>query len=417
MMRYGGFGLRLVLVMGVATLLAGPAAAGNWPRFRGPNGTGVSDDKDVPVGWSGKNVLWKTALPGAGNSSPVVWGRRVFVQSATPDGKQRLLVCLGAADGKILWSRSAPGARARTHPRNTLASSTPATDGKRVYALFWDGKDLALSAYDFRGEPVWTHDLGGFTSQHGAGASPILCDGKVILANDQDGSSELVALDAATGRPAWRAPRKAFRACYSTPFVLDGPDRARQLVVASTAGVTSYNPRTGAENWAWTWKFTGMALRTVASPVYGPGMIFANSGDGSGARNMVAVKVGDRGEVTMAWQNKRSLPYVPTMLVHGEHLYWVNDHGVAGCQVAATGKTVWTARLGEPVTASPVLIDGKIYAVSEAGTVSVFAAAPVFQRLARNAVGEAVVASPAVAGNRLFIRGRRHLICIGNPPK
>jgi outer membrane protein assembly factor BamB len=255
--------------------------------------------------------------------------------------------------------------------------------------------------------------VGGFTSQHGAGTSPIVCDDKVILANDQDGFSELLALDAATGKPAWRSPRKAFRTCYSTPFVLERPAQAKQLIVASTAGVTSYNPRTGAENWAWTWKFTGMALRTVASPLYSRGMIFATSGDGSGARNMVALKLGDKGAVHMAWQNKVSLPYVPTMLTRGEHLYWVNDHGLAGCQVAATGETVWTKRLGEPVTASPVLIDGKIYAVSEAGNVHVFAAASVFKRLAKNAVGEAVMASPAVADNRLFIRGNRHLFCIG----
>ena len=230
----------------------------------------------------------------------------------------------------------------------------------------------------------------------------------------------LVALDARTGKPVWEARRKAFRACYSAPFILEQPDQPPQLIVASTAGITSYQPRTGAENWKWSWPFSGMALRTVGSPVYSQGLIVETSGDGSGQRHMIAIKPGHRGDVSgtnLAWENKRSRhsPYVPTVLAGGDYLYWVNDNGFAGCQVARTGQDVWFERLTGPVSSSPVLIDGKIYVVSENGKVSVLAAAPRYQVLASNSVDEKVMATPAVADNRLFIRGERHLLCIGKP--
>jgi outer membrane protein assembly factor BamB len=418
MMRSGRFGLRLALILGAAAVLAGPAAAGNWPRFRGPNGTGVSDDKDIPVGWADKDVLWKTALPGLGNSSPIVWGDRLFIQSASADGKERLLLGVDVATGKVRWQKSVPGERARTHPKNTLATSTPATDGKRVYALFWDGQDIALHAYDLDGKPLWQTPLGPFTSQHGVGHSPMVYDGKVVVANDQDGSAALVAVDAETGKVAWQAKRQAFRTCYSTPFVLDNASDGPELIVASTAGVTGYDPKSGTENWHWHWSFAGMALRTVASPVAVAGLIVANSGEGSGARDTVAVKVGSKGEDTkgnLAWEQRRDLPYVPCFLARGDYLYSVTDAGTAACRVAKTGEIVWSERLGSAVSASPVMIDGKVYVCGEDGDVYVFAAEPTFKLLAKDSVGEPIIATPAVADGRLFIRGKTHLFCIGKP--
>lgn len=414
------FGLRLFLVLGCAAALAGPAAATNWPRFRGPNGTGVSDDKNIPVEWNNKQgVLWKTPLPGVGHSSPVVWGDRLFLESATPDGKQRLLLCLDVPTGKVRWTRTVPGARAVIHKFNSFASPTPATDGQRVYALFWDGKNIALHAYDFDGTLAWRTDLGTFTSQHGAGHSPVVYGGKVFLANDQDGTAAVVALDAATGKVAWRAPRPAFRTCYSTPFILDNPADGPELLVASTAGISGYDPKTGAENWHWHWAFTGMALRTVASPVAAGGLVFANSGDGSGARATVAVRVGGKGTDTannLVWQQKRDLPYVPCFLTHGDYLYSVTDDGFAACREARTGRVVWSERLGEDVAASPLLIDGKVYVCGKDGNVYVFAAEPTYRPLATNSLGEPISATPAVADGRLFVRGRSHLFCIGKPP-
>jgi outer membrane protein assembly factor BamB len=418
MMRNGRVGLRLVLVVGAAALLAGPAAAGNWPRFRGPNGTGVSDDKNVPLQWTGKDVLWTAALPGAGNSSPIVWGDRLFIQTATADGMERVLLCLDVPTGKVRWQKSVPGHPAHIHPKNTLGSSTPATDGKRVYALFWDGQDIALHAFDLDGNALWHTDLGPFTSQHGVGHSPMLYDGKVIVANDQDGSAAIVAVDADTGKVGWQAKRQAFRTCYSTPFVLDNATDGPELIVASTAGVSGYDPKTGTENWHWHWSFAGMALRTVASPIATAGLIVANSGDGSGARDTVAVKVGSKGEDTkenLAWEQRRDLPYVPCFLARGEYLYSVTDTGVAACRVAKTGEVVWSERLGSAMSASPVMIDGNVYACGEDGDVYVFAAEPTYRLLAKDSLGEPITATPAVADGRLFIRGKTHLFCVGKP--
>jgi outer membrane protein assembly factor BamB len=397
-------------------LAAGLAGAGDWPRFRGPNGTGVADDKGVPVKWAAADgVLWKTPIPGRGNSSPVVSGGRVFLQSASADGRERLLLCLDAGTGEILWTRAAPGGPARTHPRNTPASGTPAADGGRVFATSWDGKDLALLAYDFDGKLLWRRGLGPFASQHGAGHSPVVHDGKVILANDQDGSAALLAFDAKTGEPAWQAKRKAYRACYSTPFVREaggGPE----LVVASTAGVTGYEPRTGAETWHCDWPSGARPLRTVASPVFAAGLVIACAGDGDGSRHLIAVRPGGTGgRAAVVWEDRKSFPYVPTPLAWGEHLLSVTDAGVAACHVAATGEEVWSHRLGEPVTASPVLADGKVYVAGEGGDVFVFPAATSFTLLAKNALGEPVMATPAVADGRLYVRGAEHLFCVGRP--
>jgi outer membrane protein assembly factor BamB len=418
-MRIGRLGRRLFLLLGCAAALAVPAHAADWPRFRGPNGTGVSDDANIPVTWNDQQgVRWKVAIPGAGNSSPIVWGDRLFLESAANDGSNRQLLCLDAATGRTIWTRSVPGGPALIHKKNSLASPTPATDGKRVYTLFWDGKDIALHAFDLDGKPLWHTDLGSFTSQHGAGHSPIVYDGKVYLANDQDGSAALVALDAETGRIAWQAKREAFRTCYSTPFVYDSPADGPELIVSSTSGVTGYDPKTGHENWHWHWAFTGMALRTVGSPVAGAGLLFANSGDGSGARHTVAVRPGSKGADTshnLVWEQKRDLPYVPCYLTRGTYLYSVTDKGMAGCREAATGKVVWHERLGGDVSASPLLIDGKVYACGEDGEVYVFAAEPTFRLLATNTIGEPITATPAVADGRLFIRGKNHLFCIARP--
>jgi outer membrane protein assembly factor BamB len=407
---------RSLAVAGSLLTATSPVLGDHWPRFRGPNGTGISADKNVPVAWTEKDgILWKTALPGAGNSSPVVWGSRIFLQSATPDGKERSLVCLSTDDGRVLWSRTIPGSRAHIHSRNTLASSTPATDGQRVYAVVWDGKVVRICAYDLEGKPLWNSDLGGFTSQHGVGMSPIVAGDKVIVANDQDGTSTLVALGANSGKIAWQNPRKAFRACYSTPFTFERPNAPAQLVVASTAGITIYSLETGAEIWNWNWTFSGMPLRTVASPIFHRGMILANGGDGNGDRHTVAVKLGEDGSAAaqLAWEKHRGFPYVPTMLAFDGHLFFVNDSGIAHCSVATTGDNVWAERLGDKVSASPILVDDKIYVIDESGTAFVLAASTTFRLLATSTIGESVIATPAVADGRLYIRGKEHLFCIG----
>lgn len=397
------------------------AQAEDWRRFRGPEGAGKSSDRDVPVQWSAtENILWKAALPGVGHSSPIVSRDRVFVQSASSDGKQRWLLCLDASTGEKRWQEEAPGATARTHARNTLASSTPAADGKHVYAVFWDGRAVLLCAYDYDGKRLWKRDLGGFTSQHGAGLSPIVEDGRVFLNYDQDGSARVLAFDARSGKPLWKAERKAFRACYSTPFLHSRPGGGKELIVASTAGVTGYDPGSGKEKWNFDWSFQGKPLRTVASPIACDHLVVASSGDGSGERHTIAVRLpGQNGKekAQMVWEMLKGVPYVPCMLASHGHLYGVTDQGVAVCRVAITGEAVWSRRICGAVSASPVLINGKVYAPAEDGKVYLFAATTTFKLLGANDLGEPIIASPAVADDRLFIRGRSHLFCIARSPQ
>jgi outer membrane protein assembly factor BamB len=417
--------LGLAILCGALTARSDGA---NWSRFRGPNGTGIADDKNIPVEWQTDSVLWKVAIPGKGHSSPVVWGDNVFLQSSSKDGTERWLFCLSATTGKTLWKQTVQGTKAVTHLLSSYASSTPAVDGERVYTTFWDGKRLSLDAYDLKGAPLWQRDLGEFRSQHGAGHSPMVFDGKVFFADDQDDSATLFAFDAKTGEPSWKVERPAFRACYSTPFVLERPNEPPQLIVTSTAGITAYNPKDGKVLWNYTWSFTKMPLRTVASSIVADGHIIAGSGDGSLERNQIAVRLGGSGDVSkthLAWETRvlEDSPYVPCSLASGPYVFSVNDFGLAACHVAKTGEKVWShafieRRRGDRnarVTASPVMIDGKIYAIDIDGKVYVFEAGPKFKLLATNNVGEKVEATPAVADGRLFIRGEEHLFCIGKP--
>jgi outer membrane protein assembly factor BamB len=386
---------------------------GNWPRFRGENGRGQSDDKNVPVQFDGKKPLWQVNLPGPGNASPIVWDGKIFLQSTAPDGSERKFVCLSLDTGKELWSKEAPGGSARTHKKNTLASGTAATDGQRVYVPFWNGSEMAIVAYDFKGNEVWTHNLGSFVSQHGAGHSPIVVGDKVVISNDQDGRSTLVALKAETGKIAWETPRPASRACsYSTPLLIDAPAMGEVIIACNTLGFGAYDPNDGREVWKWEW--VGNGLRTVGSPIFGQGLLVVGSGNGAGNRNTVAVKAGEISPSALAWEEKKTIPYVPTMLVKGEHLYFINDNGLAGCRVLKTGEDVWElTRLGGNFSASPVMIDGRIYAVNEQGEVFVLDASPTYKLLHRTAVDDTVYASPAVADGRFLIRGQTKLFCFG----
>ncbi len=411
----------LVSLICAPTLLADDVP--NWPRFRGPNGTGVANRQDIPLKFGdGAGIAWKTPIVGLGHGSPVVWQNFVFLQTSSVAGDQRLLLCLDAKTGKEIWSRSQPGKKAAAHERNSLASSTPATDGTGVFISFWDGVNVNLAGYSMKGDLLWTKNLGPHFSEWGAGASPIVCKDKVIFVNDNDKLDRqkkpvtrpavVLALDKQTGAVVWEATRQAYRACYSTPFMLERPGRAAELLVASTTAVTGYNPGTGAENWHWNWPATPKPLRTIGSSMVADGLLCVFAGDGGGERHVCALDL-DGAAPKIAWQSKKDFPYVPCCLSHGPHLYFVNDHGQAGCFEARTGKKVWFERLPDATfSASPVLIDGKIYAASEQGDVFVLAADPTYALLARNALGELIRATPAVSDGRLFVRGQKHLFCI-----
>ncbi len=431
---------RLLSALTLALPLALPAAAADWPRFRGPNGSGVVEGPAPPLKWSAtENVLWRADVPGVGHSSPIVVKGLVFLESSTEDGSQRSLLCYDAATGKLKWGKSAPGQRAHTHAKNSLASSTPASDGERVFALFWDGRVVTLTAYDLAGSELWSASLGGYVSQHGPGMSPVAHGGKVFVNYDQDDPSqaqkpakgdpppgppaenpaEVLAFDARTGAKVWAAKRKAFRACSSSPLVRELPGGKAELVVSSTAGLTGYDTETGAVNWDWVWKFDGMALRTVGSPVLAGGVVVAPSGDGGGSRSMVAVAPGPRPR--MLWNKTKDTPYVPGPVAKGDHLYWVTDGGLAVCAELRTGKVLWSERAfpnlgkGTYVLASLLLVGDDVLAVAETGRAVVFRASPDgYEEVSRNDLGEPVTATPAAADGKLYVRtAAGHLFCIG----
>jgi outer membrane protein assembly factor BamB len=422
----------IVLAAGLACLVG----ADNWDRFRGPNGTGTVEDKDVPLTFGTKeNVVWKVALPGAGNSSPVVWGQRLFLHSASLDSKLRTLSCLDTTDGKILWQRSIPGVPVTIRADSSSASSTPTVENEAVYVSFWDGRDVVVAAYDFQGEKLWSNNLGLFNSQHGAGASPILYKDKLILAKDMDKDdfntkqvnarpSILVALNKRTGELVWETPRTAERACYSAPFLLHKPgQREPELVVVSTTAVTGYHPETGSKLWeAKGWQEYALKgpMRTVASPALAGDTLCVCSGGDAGrfAIGLALPGAGKADTPQRLWDNRKDFPYVASPVARGDYIYFVNDAGFAGCYHARTGKRIWYERLDDAgFTASPLVVSGKVYAASTAGDVYVFAAEPKFQLLARNEMGEAIRATAAVAGGRLYIRGERHLYCFGKRDK
>lgn len=411
----------LLLILACAT-----ASAQDWPRFRGPTGQGHSAERGLPVSWNATtNVAWKTAIPGEGWSSPVVWGDRVFVTSASDGGRKCHVFSIDAASGKLLWEKQVfeqePG---RKEGKNSHATPTPCTDGKRVYAVFGGGGAAAL---DFDGTVAWTNRDVKFYSRHGLGASPMLHDGLLIMPYDGSNrvvaakvtdeerlgwqipwdKSEVAALDAATGKRVWTGKRGMSRIAHATPILVDG-----QILSLAGDAVQGFDPRTGALLWTAYCQGEGLA----PSPVAGDGMLFAASGFEK--TTLRGIRLGGSGDVTkthLAWEQKKGVPTLASPLYVKPHLYTVTDAGVASCFKAESGEIVWQERVAAEksgFSASPVFAEGRIYLLSEAGETTVLAAGPEFKVLSRNPLGEKCQASPAVSRGRIYIRSEKNLFCI-----
>ncbi|MDB5308570.1 MAG: afsK 1 [Gemmataceae bacterium] len=404
----------LCLTSVLALTFAVTLSAADWPRFRGPNGTGVADGPLPPV--DAKTALWKVPVPGRGVSSPIVVGGKLFLQTASDDGSKRLLLCINPADGKTVWTRELAGAKGKTHAKNSLASGSPAGDGERVYCTAWDGDGLNLVAYDLAGKELWTQPLGSYVSQHGPGHSPVTHAGLIFVNMDQDGGAVLLAFDAKTGEKKWAAGRKPYRASYSTPFVLERPGRPAEIVLGTTTAVTGYEPLTGKVLWSYAinWPAGTMPLRVVGSPVAAAGLVICYCGDGGGARYAVAIDPDGR-EPAKVWEaTKGPTPYVPCMLAKDDLLFWIADNGIACCAEAKTGKVLWEERVSvKDVTASPVLVGDEILVIAETGRVYVLKAGREYELVRTGDIGQPVSASPAVADGKVYVRGATHLFCFG----
>ena len=405
---------KTLLPLGFLVVVAiAPARGDHWPRFRGPNGTGVSDLQGLPTAWTESDYEWVVELPGSGHSSPVIWDEALFLTTALDDGA-RTLHRYNALTGKEEWSQMTRLGVPPTHKKSSLASSTPALDGERVYVAFADEHQQLLIAYTFDGDQVWSFDLGPYKSMHGIGVSPIVYGDLVVMSNEQAGESSIVALHRLTGKVAWSHPRPAKEVSYATPIVLELDGRAPQLIVlGEPGGLESLNPLTGES----IWQTAAMPQRTVASPVYGGGVVIASSGQGGMGKYLRAVDPTGAGDVTSTHvrferPEKDTLNYVPTPVVLGEYVYLWCDRGIVCCVELSSGRTIWSERIGGNYSSSPIAVDGKLYGVSEEGEVVVLAAAPEFRELGRSPLGDGSHATPAVANGRLYVRGFGRLVSL-----
>jgi hypothetical protein len=427
------------------------ASAQDWPQWRGPSSQGLSSESGLPTGWStSENIAWRASLAGLGTSSPIVWGDRVIVTSQigrspaaggeahpqlarddralagreTPIGGKRLepersagevwlvVEAFARADGRRLWEHRtrATGVLPAVHEKHNLATPTPVTDGERVYAWFGNGQIVSV---DMEGRLVWTRHLGQeftpFRTLWGHGSSPVLFGDLLIMQCDHLADAYLLAVDARTGKDRWRADRGEGRTSHSTPVVVRGPD-GPELLVNSSERIDAYDPATGKLLW-----FAGQPRQTpIPSAVFHDGRIYLSRGYRNS--DYMAIRPGGRGDVSathVEWQAPSGASYVPSIVYYDGLLYMTNEVGVVTCADARTGERVWRHRLGGVFFASPVAGDGKVYLVSETGETFVLRAGRTPEVLARNDIGERLIASPAIAYGRLFLRSDGTLFAVG----
>lgn len=421
---------RLLAVLCLGWVLQSHAE--NWPRFRGPTGQGWSSEKGLPVEWSSeRGIAWKTPIPGEGWSSPIVWGDRVFVSTATDANTQCRLLCLDRASGKVLWNvvvvEIVP---LRKESKNSYATPTPVTDGERVYVVFGDG---TVAAVDFAGNVLWKNQEVRFYSRHGLGASPLVHEGLVIMPFDGSNrvekagewpnnsteeqlgwrvpwdQAQIVAFDARTGQRRWTGKRDKSRIAHVSPNVVL-VDGAPQIVSPAGDAIQGFDPRTGERLWTVYSQGEGV----TPSFAHGDGLIFTSSGFEK--TTLRTVRVGGKGDVTathIAWEQRKGTPTQPSLLYVSPHLYGITDGGIGHCYDGKTGEVIYAERVGGNHSASPVYADGHLYFLSETAETTVVKAGPKFEIVSRNPLNEKCQASIAVSGGRLFLRTEKNLFCIG----
>lgn len=447
--------MRRLFLFSILLIAVAPAAARaqNWPQFRGPLATGIVEGGTTPTAWdAGKsqNLLWKTEIPGLSHSSPIVWDDRVFVITAVnssakeetrfglfgdvapvkDDPKHTWKVyALDKRTGKVLWEQTAAEGvpKVKRHPKSTHASSTPVTDGHYLIVLF--GSE-GLYAYDLNGKLLWKQDLGVLDSgwfydpdyQWEHGSSPIIYKNLVIVQADIQKNSFIAAYDLKTGALVWKTPREEIPS-WGTPTVYEGKTRA-ELIANGSRAIRGYDPLTGKE----LWRLSPNSEVTTPTPFVASDLIFVTSGYAP-IQPIYAIKPGATGDISLkdgkdandfiAWSKQRGGPYMPTPIVYGDLLYTCSNQGVLSAYKAKTGERVFQERLGGTggaFTSSPVASDGKIYLSSEDGDVFVIKGGSKYELLAKNPVGEVMMATPAISAGLVIVRGINHLFAFGEAP-
>ena len=396
--------------------------AADWPAWRGPTGQGYCTEKNLPLKWSKTdNVKWKVPLADPGNSTPVIWGDKIFLTQANKGGHVRGVMCLAKADGKLLWKHDVeyPADERNWNP-TWYCNASPATDGERVYVVYGSA---GLYCYDFAGKVLWKRDdLGKWEHSFGNGASPVLYGDLVIQwtgPNDpgNKGRNDLMAFNKKTGETVWEHKEKY--GSWSTPLVVkvEGKD---QLLLASfhdaksapddkTGFLKGFDPKTGQE----LWRCQGINSFVYTSPLYADGIAVQMAGFGGSA---IAVKLGGTGDITKdrLWQQPKSIQRVGSGIIVDKHVYLLEENGTPHCWELESGKEVWQVdkRPGGSSWSSMVHADGRLYVMTQNGDTHVFAANPKYELLATNRLGEGTYSSVAVSNGELFIRTFKHLWCI-----
>ena len=404
-------------------------AGGQWPEFRGPDGTGTSADPNVPIKWSEtENVRWKVPVHGRAWSSPVVLGQQIWLTTATPDGKQLFAMAFDKATGKTLYDLKLFDVATPqfAHAFNTYASPSPVIEPGRVYVTFGSPGTAALDTKT--GKVIWERRDLECNHFRGAGSSPILFRDLLIMHFDGSDVQYVVALDKKTGKTVWKTPRTVdfkdlepngkikadgdFRKAFATPqIVMVGGSPV--LVSAGSMAAYGYDPLTGKELWRLEER---TSFSASVRPVAGHGLVYYSTGFNTG--QVLAVRPDGRGDVTnthVAWRATRGAPKKPSPLLIGDLLYVVNDNGVVTCLEAKTGAEVWTGRVPDSYSASPITAGGRIYFFNEDGKATVIEAGRTFKILAENTLDDGFMATPAVDGSALYLRTKSHLYRVQAP--
>jgi len=389
---------RAIFLLLTLAILPGTGLGVEWKQWRGPNGNGTAaSGATPPLVWSdSENVKWKAYLPGRGMSSPIVVGELVIVTTATEDGQ--FVLAYARSDGSIQWKERPHegGLPEKIHQKNSAATPTPASDGKNVYVVFHNAGRVVLTAISLKGDRLWQKDTGAFECDYGFGyaPSPTIHGDRVIVSSEFGADGYLAAFRLSDGEQLWRTERKV-KTSYSSPIVAKTAGRD-QLLLSGATKVSSYDPVDGRL----LWQIDGSSAATCGTMVWNEDAVFASGGFPN--KETLAVRVGEKPGVI--WRNGDK-SYEQSLLYHDGHLYAFNDGGIAVCWNAATGEEKWKERLGGPVSASPVLAGGRIYAMNERGITYVFSTDPAkFTKLGESTLGDEGFATPVFVGNEVFLR-------------
>ncbi len=392
----------------------------NWPRFRGPSGSGVSTNAQVVTRWdlqTGENILWKSAVPIFGPNSPVLWGNRLFMTGAT--AKKCEIYCYDADTGKLLWQSALAKLPGESDEPPTVsedvggfASSTAATDGRRVYAIFANGN---LAALDYDGKTVWAFNLGKPDNSYGHASSLELFENRVLVLFDQsngkDGKSKLLAFDTATGNKVWESAPRPVPNSWATPILIHAANR-NQVITCGNPWVISYDPANGTE----FWRAKVLYGEVTPSPISANGLVFTVME----GEKLSAIKPDGSGDVTKShilWQAEDGLPEIPSPVCDGQHVYLITSSGLLTCYNAADGKKLYEKDLEQSIKASPAVAGNHLYLWTDKGLCIVAETGAEYKEVGRSDLGEDVLASPAFLGNRMFIRAKKNLFCLGPKTK